>query len=146
MNQLSRNVYCAKAFEPVAAGTTAVNSVEFDTEGYDGIMGFAVVTPATSAAAFGIVAYSAASTTATFIAIDGSSATSVGAVTGSYTRVIASDVYKPVDRIVRFQVTRSGSNSVLEGGHVLMYGAMKTPVTWSTSTTSIARTISASSS
>ncbi len=143
MSQLSRNVYCCKAFDPVAAGTTAVNSVEFDTEGYDGIMGVALVTPATSNATATLTAYSAASTTATFIAIDGSTASATG---GTSTIVIASEVHKPVDRIVRFQIARATSNIVIEGGHVMMYGAMKTPVTWSTSTTAIARTISASSS
>jgi len=128
---------------PVAAGTTAVLTTEFDTKGYEGIMGLAVVTPATSGATAKLTAYSAASTTATFIAIDGSSA-SVTAQTTTW--VLASDVYKPVDRYVRFKVTRSTSNTVLEGGVALFYGPKKSPVTWSTSTTSIARTVSATSS
>lgn len=129
----------------VAAGSTDVATGEVDMAGFEGVQFLAQVVPASSVSTVSMYAQSAASTTSTFIAIDGSSAVwAAGPV--SRTNTLITDVYKPVDRYVRAYVTRGTSNTALGGVSAIRYGSKKTPCTATSSDTAVAYTISASSS
>ena len=145
MNYLSRNVKLTTIQAAVAAGSTDVETSEVDTSGYEGVLLLGMVTPASSQSTCKLSAQSAASTTATFVTIEGSSAEYAAGPT-SRINILASDVYKPVDRYVRAYVTRGTSNTAIEGVAAILYGPKKAPVTSTSSDTYLARTVSASSS
>jgi len=145
MSELSRDLKFTTVQAAVAAGSTDIETNEVDTKGYEGVMFVGLVTPASSVSTVSMYAQSAASTTATFIAIDGSSAVYAA---GPTTRInlLMTDVCKPVDRYVRAYVTRGTSNTAVGGVCAILYGPRKAPVTSTSSDTYLARTVSASSS
>ncbi len=128
-----------------AAASTDLTGDEVDCAGFEGIKFMALVTSASSVSTASLYAQSAASTTATFIAIDGSSAVYAAGPTAR-TNLLITQVHKPIDRWVRPVLALGVSNHAVGGIIAERYGPKKSPVTSTSSDTYFAFTCSASSS
>lgn len=128
-----------------AAASSNLTGDEVDVTGFEGIKFFAIVTSASSVSTCSLKAQSAASTTATFIDIAGSTAEYAAGPTAR-TNLLVTQVHKPIDRWVRPYLTLDVSNHAVGGIFAELYGPKKAPVTSTSSDTYFAYTCSASSS
>ncbi len=128
MNELLRQCNLVKVSDVSAAATTALNSASVDMTGYDGAIFF---TSFGTAADGNKINAATGATTAAFVDLEGSSASSTAATEDFFI-----SVHKPRKQFLRCEILRPTSSTV-ENIWCLQYKASKQPVTINSSGTII---------
>lgn len=116
------------AVAATAAGTTAVNGSIIDMAGYEGVVFVVRFGTLTATQVTKIKAQQDSdSGGGTMADLVGTASTALADGDGG--KVLALDVFRPIERYVRCVVVRGTANAVVEGGFAILYGGSTRPAT-----------------
>lgn len=127
---LSKCVQLTRVKSSVVAGTTAVDSNILDMAGFDGVMFVALLGTVTSGSVLTLVTQqNTANSTSGMATITGASAGVTDTAGEKSNGALIVDVYRPLQRYVRAELTRTTANAVVDGILAIQYAAGHKPTT-----------------
>lgn len=134
---LLKNIKITKVMPSYTAGTTTRNSSIIDMQGYEGVLFVAAFGTMVTLSVITLIAQQDDVNAAGGMAALAGTATYTEPATAISEISLALDVYKPLKRYMRAQITISAANAEIDAVYAIQYKGKKSPVAIGTVTTEV---------